>query len=153
MHEEERLPHRPTPGAREPGQRFWLLIERGTDPTGMFCIQLPDGGEALPVFSFEEEAEMFLALSELERKYRVRMTTTGELVSLLFGPGRDIEHVTLDPLAEFDVEALLQLVSVGRERFIRVLLGRVPRPERSMQKAGSGRSALTAPQPARTVEC
>ncbi len=89
----------------------------------MFSIGLPGGGEALPVFSFEEEAEIFLGLSEPGRGWRVRKTTAGELVSLLFGPCRGIGRVALDPVAEFDARALLPLVSVRRERFVRSLLG------------------------------
>jgi hypothetical protein len=48
----------------------------------------PDGqGGSLPVFSFEEEAQTFLCLSEDDqegmRRWRTRAATAGELVSIL----------------------------------------------------------------------
>lgn len=86
-----------------------------------FTIQPGIGRETLPIFGHKEEAEMFLWLNSLKTDWRVRKTTAGELVSLLRGPYANIEKVALDPLLVYDGEALLNLVSLGRERFVRNL--------------------------------
>lgn len=80
-------------------------------------------GEVLPVFSFKEEAEMFLRLGLPEKEgWLVRESTCGELTSVLYAPCRDIGHVALDPLPETVGEGTVGLVSLGRERFISALL-------------------------------
>ena len=60
-------------------------------------ITLACGEEALPVFSFEDKAKMFLELGALDG-WRVRVTTAGELTSVLFGPCVGVCRVALDPL-------------------------------------------------------
>lgn len=80
-------------------------------------------GEVLPVFSFEEEAEMFLRLGLPEKEgWRVRESTCGELTSVLHAPCRDIRHVVLDPLPEAVCEGTVRFASLDREYFMRVLL-------------------------------
>ena len=79
-------------------------------------------GEALPVFSFEEEAEMFLQLKTLETCWRARETTPGELVSLLYGPCAGVKSVALDPLPVVGGEIAADLTGRGRDRFVRNLL-------------------------------
>ncbi len=79
----------------------------------------------LPVFSFEEEAEMFLHLGGYDGgSWRARESYTGELVSVLCGPGIDVKGVALDPLAEMLKDETIGLVGVGRRRFLRQLMGR-----------------------------
>jgi hypothetical protein len=58
--------------------------------------------KALVVFSFQEEAQMFLDLRLIASKdrWRVRQTSVGELVSLLYVPCSDTRKVVLDPLPE-----------------------------------------------------
>ncbi len=80
-------------------------------------------GEALPVFSSEEEARMFLGYGALESSWRVRGTSTGELISVLFGPCGSVERVALDPLPEVDIGLLLALVCMERKDFIKFLSG------------------------------
>ena len=53
--------------------------------------------KALPVFSFEEEARMFLELGALDG-WRVREPAVGKLTSVLFGPCAGVRRVALDPL-------------------------------------------------------
>ena len=93
----------------------------------------PDGddGGSLPVFSFQEEAETFLGLSENdheeeERRWRSRETTAGELVSVLMAPCVEVRQVALDPLPlTLGMGRLMvSLCSVARERFVEELLGR-----------------------------
>ena len=86
----------------------------------------PDGdGGSLPIFSFEEEAQTFLYLSEKDqegRRWRSRETTVGELVSVLLGLCGDIRQVSLDPLPLSLGRAMLPYISVAREHFVEELL-------------------------------
>jgi hypothetical protein len=82
-------------------------------------------GESLPVFSFEEEARMFLRLSkDVETAgWWVRKATAGELVSLLLAPRAKVKRVALDPLPRRSLgRAMVPLFCVGRERFVEELL-------------------------------
>ena len=85
--------------------------------------------EVLPVFSFEEETQMFLdfRLGALGEEWRTRQTSPGELVSVLHGPCADAKRVALDPLPEMvDKDKSIGLLTIDRDDFLRVLLGEVP---------------------------
>jgi hypothetical protein len=80
-------------------------------------------GETLPVFNFKEEAEMFLRRVELRTSWRVRQTTPGELLSMLYASCAGVEKVALDPPPPGIVrEALVGLVSLSRNNFVRALM-------------------------------
>ena len=85
-----------------------------------------DGGGSWPIFSFEEEAQTFLCLTEDaqagRRRWRSRQTTAGELVSVLLAPCADVRQVTLDPLPLSLGSAMLPYISVAREHFVEELL-------------------------------
>ena len=101
---------------------FWLIVKY--QPGGMEVLRttLASGKEALPIFGFEDEARMFLAL-ETSGCWRVRQTTTDELTSVLFGICPGVDRVVLDPPPGPFAKALMDLVSMGREAFIhRVVL-------------------------------
>jgi hypothetical protein len=97
---------------------LWLIAEQRCNGLEVFTI----GTDVLPVFSFEEEAQMFLGLGHAIDGWQVRETTYGELISVLYGPCREVEHVALDP-----VPGLVELVSLDRRAFIRALLEREPK--------------------------
>ena len=79
----------------------------------------------MPVFSHEEEAEMFLRLWEVRfHGWQVRESTAGELVSVLCGPCASVERVALDPLPEMVLERTVGLVSLSRERFVDLVFSR-----------------------------
>jgi len=79
--------------------------------------------KVLPVFSFEEEAEMFLHLGGYgDSGWRARECCADELVSVLCGPCVDVEGVALDPLPEMLEDGTIGLVEVGRRRFVEQLL-------------------------------
>jgi hypothetical protein len=82
------------------------------------------GGEevVLPVFSFEEEAELFLRLGAPGGGWLARETGAGELASLLLGPLSGVERVALDPLPGGLTETVIGLVSTDRVTFIERLL-------------------------------
>jgi hypothetical protein len=77
-----------------------------------------DSEHALPVFSGEGEAEMFVWLGgAFEDGWQVRETSSGELVSILYGPCAGVGRVALDPPPEMTAETI-RLVSLSRERFV-----------------------------------
>jgi hypothetical protein len=84
--------------------------------------------EVLPVFSFNEEAEMFLRFGVSGTGWRSRESTCGELTSVLYASCRDIEHVALDPLPEMVAGGMVGFVSLSREAFIGVILPSNPIP-------------------------
>ena len=74
------------PPGRRPASKWWLLATN--ESLGVRVLVADCGGEqALPVFSGEGEAEMFVWLGDaFEDGWRVRETSAGELVSILYGP-------------------------------------------------------------------
>jgi hypothetical protein len=118
-------------------RRFWLIARHRTGGMEVLTTNLARGGEALPVFSFEEEANMFLRLGALGDDWRARETAGGELVSVLCGPCAGVDRVVLDPvpLPGSLVEGLNGLLSTGREAFMRSLLN--PRWFRPPESWGS----------------
>jgi hypothetical protein len=95
---------------------FWLVAKDGTCTVEVLTVDCGDG-EALPVFSHEEEAELFLWLDEVGEGWRVRESAAGEIVSLLFGPYAGVGSVALDPSPLMAPE-MMGLVRVGRDRFL-----------------------------------
>jgi hypothetical protein len=92
---------------------------------GVLTVDLGSGEEALPVFSFGEEAELFLAgLVAPGEGWRVRRTAAGELISVLMGPCAGVGRVLLDPLPALTTGTAADLVGVDREDFLELLLSR-----------------------------
>lgn len=116
MTEEEKA--RPTrqPPARPSASTFWLVAKDGNCPVEVFTVDC-GGDEALPVFSHEEEAELFLGLGGAGDGWRVRESSAGEIISLLFGPCAAVRSVALDPSPLMATE-MVGLVRVGRDRFV-----------------------------------
>ena len=103
--------------------RYWVIAKDGFDKPDLLTVDLDGAGEALPVFSFEEEAEMFHWLQTTEDGRKVREITPGQLVSILYGPCADVGRVMLDPLPE--IGALMQISLVGMDRgdFVESVMG------------------------------
>jgi hypothetical protein len=122
----ERLVDQQMPKARTAGRAYWLVFKQLTSRMEVFTTHLRGGPKALVVFSYEEEAEMFLdlRLTASKDRWRVRQTSVGELVSVLYGPCSDTKKVVLDPLPEIGGEALADLLSMHRAEFLRFLLGK-----------------------------
>ncbi len=115
---------------------FWLIVKDQPGRIDVLTTKLATGEAALPVFSFEDEARMFLELGALG-VWRVRVTSAGELISVLSGPCAGIRRVVLDPLPGLDGEGLNDLLSMEREAFMESLLNLQRR-----QAFGSGRSSV-----------
>jgi hypothetical protein len=121
----ERAPRSET---RSPGQPIlttrWMVARDREGRLEPLCVRAGTS-KVLPVFSFEEEAQMFLHLGGYESSgWRARETCDGELVSVLLGHCADVGGVTLHPLPEMLEDGTIGLVEVGRRRFVGQLLER-----------------------------
>ena len=110
------------------GQPHWLIAKLEHGKMEVLTVDLGGEGEALAVFSSQEEAEVFLRLrlGTSRTGWKARETSAGELTSLLYGPCLEVGKVALDPLQEVGGEALSGVLSMEREDFLRILLGEEP---------------------------
>ena len=113
---------------RRPVWSYWLISKNQNGRIEVFTTLLAGGGEALPIFSYEQEAELFLGFQTAESGWRVRESTAGELISLLCGPCASATEVSLDPLPEMVAEGTLGLVNLSRKRFVNLVLTRGQQP-------------------------
>jgi hypothetical protein len=96
---------------------FWMVLE-GSPQALPLTVFLPDGKEALALFSGEEEAMMFCHFCEKGASANLRQTTTGEVISLLYCPWCAAKHVALDPFPEIlGGRLLLGVLRLEREEF------------------------------------
>jgi hypothetical protein len=101
---------------------FWVVLEGGTW-TSSFTVNLPEGREAIALFSSKEEAMMFGHFTKQGAKGSIRETTAGEVLSLLYGPWSVAGHVALDPFPEVLGSRLSGPLTLSRERFARSFAG------------------------------
>lgn len=102
---------------------YWLIVGRERAPNRALTIGLSAHTDAVAVFSFEDEARMYLHLrTEDPEQWRVRETSAGELISVLCGPCAGTKRVVLDPVPEPGGMALAGLLSVDRDDFMQTLL-------------------------------
>ena len=112
------MEERETPGERPAS--YWLIAKRGIVWTEVLTVEV--GGEgALAVFSFEEEASLFLLFEGTRPGWRVRKTTAREVVHVLFGSKAGARMVVLDPLPTVLGDEANLLVSLRRDEFARGL--------------------------------
>jgi hypothetical protein len=102
---------------------LWLIVEHCNGRMNVLTVTLDGDGEALPVFSFREEAEMYLGLEGCGSGWRAREVTARELISVLYGPCSDVGKAVLDPLPGTVGEAMVGFVSLARKDFMRALVG------------------------------
>ena len=114
---------------------YWLIVKRRRGKLEVLTKGLADGRRVLPVFSFQEEANVYLRHG-IRGSWQLRQTQAGELVSLLYSLCRKVELVALDPMSDVETEAMNGLVSLERERFVDVLLCK------ALSKCSPGTSAL-----------
>jgi hypothetical protein len=128
---------------RPSGPAYWLITKNAF---GRIEVLTLDCRQTLPVFSHEEEAEMFLRLRGMDDGWRVSESRVGELVSVLYGPCAGVEEVALDPLPEMVAERIVGLVSQARECFLeRVLARRLLGLWERHQRSGVG--LISTPRP------
>lgn len=97
---------------------FWLIVKGEPARIQALTTDLDSGVAALPVFSSEDEARIFVDVGALDGGWRVRETMAGELTSVLFGSCAGVGRVVLDPLPYPFARALKELVSMRREVFM-----------------------------------
>lgn len=101
-------------------QRTWTIC-RWTNGQMEVLTTSIESGDALPVFGFEEEAEMYLSLQEPGAGWRIRETTDGELISILYGPCARVRWIALDPPPEVCRRMHALFVGLDRGAFLRIL--------------------------------
>jgi hypothetical protein len=108
---------------QHPASVYWLITRNENGRLRFLALNLAGGEEVLPVFSSEEEAEMFLSLGQEEGfdRWQARQSTVGELISELYRSCADVKRVALDPSWEMLVERMVGLVSLSREHFAKTL--------------------------------
>src|SRR5688572_2769567 len=107
-------------------QMYWVIAKDAKDGFGqpdLLTVDLDGAGQALPIFSFEEEAEMFLWLQTTEDGREVRETTPGQLVSILYAPCAHVRRVMLDPLPEIGVRMQISHLGMDRNDFVEPVMG------------------------------
>jgi hypothetical protein len=130
-----------------PPKAFWLISKIEGGRMDILTTDLAGRGPALPVFSFAEEAAMYLELGPPEQgRWRVRETAIGELVSVLLGPCSGVGRVLLDPVPNLDGRVLSELVAVERGGFVEYLLGSAKRRARVYHKKRLGGRERSRPR-------
>lgn len=102
---------------------YWLIEKHEAGRTEVPTVRLENGEEALPVFSWAEEAGMFLSLGGFEEGgWAIRESTAGGLVRMLEEDlCAEVEFVALDPMPEMVTpmfDTLISLVTLDRQSFI-----------------------------------
>ena len=129
-----------TPRQRPDPVSYWLIAEKQNYRLGVLTIRTDDEQETLPVFSSEEEAQIFLRFGGVTGGWRARESSAGELVSVLSGPCAGAKKVALDPSPEMVVEGTVGLVSLLRESFINLIMARRSGPLRLGEPEELGRT-------------
>ncbi len=104
---------------------YRLIVRQGSGDPELLTIDL-DGMQTLPIFSWEEEARMYLRLGWFEETgWRIAMYTSEKLVSMLAKNGlTGVRFVALDPLPELISQGMIGLVSMNKEQFVGHLVER-----------------------------
>ncbi len=81
-------------------KRWWLIAKNGNSRVEFLTTDREDDcGETLVIFGHEEEAEMFVYLGGYgDDDWCARESSSGEIVSVLYGPCSGVEGVALDSL-------------------------------------------------------
>ena len=124
-------------GAKAKFETSWLIVKEevaaGGGPPEVLTLADGDGagnetgngaegdGRILPVFSFEEEALLFLRLCGFGGGWRVSKSGAADLASVLSYACPDARRVALDPIPEIGLCGPHALVSLSREEFVKLI--------------------------------
>ena len=105
---------------------LWLLTRQNEGSEELLTAVSPGGKRTLPVFSFLEEAELFLTLGIVDGgEWQVSQIRSSDLAAVLLGPYRYVDRVALDPLPEgLGAEPLNLLASMSLAEFAELMLRR-----------------------------
>jgi hypothetical protein len=117
----------------------WLIANPTDGKMDALTLNGGGGGRVLPVFSFRDEAEMYIRLQLTAPGWEPREFSADEIASMLYRSLSDVSRVALDPLPEVCDKTVLDLLCVGRGTFVRSLTG-VKKGEAPAQ-AAQGRPA------------
>lgn len=125
--------------ARQPNLTtvYWLLENPEVGKSEVFTVRVDAERKALPVFSFPDEAEMFLRLGGLEeRGWRATRSTAKKLIWQLAEFRRaGIDLVALDPLPEMvgsTFGTAITLVTLSLHNFVE---RHAPRPGEALARS------------------
>jgi hypothetical protein len=129
----------------------WLIVRNdlgaGDGPPDVLTLGAGGGlesdGTILPVFSFEEEALLFLRLCGFGGGRHASKSGIGDLASVLSGACSEVRRVALDPIPEIGPHGPHALVSLSQEEFVGL-----PRRRAMMLRTGP-RAATCAGSPRR----
>lgn len=116
----------------------WLIVRDGSSGLREVLTLKVGGEEALPVFSFEEEALLYLNFSGLTRDWRASKSGIADLFSVLADPWLGVRRVALDPFPEIGLHGLHDLVSLPREEFVEILVARQGKGGEGFGRTGRG---------------
>jgi hypothetical protein len=123
------------------GRPHWLIAKHGVSGMDVLTIHLGDSREVLVVFTFEEQARVFLdfRFGPSGEGWEPRQTWPGELASVLCGPCSAAKRVAFDPPPEAVEEGeSTGLRTVDRDEFLGMLLGEGPAGIRSVSSRSVG---------------
>jgi hypothetical protein len=101
---------------------WWLIARNYEGPLEVFTL---DGGNALPVFSGEGEAGLFLWLrEECEHGWELHESSAEELVFVLSGPCSRVGLVALDLSSEIFDDQDAEPLGLSREDFLEWIVSR-----------------------------
>ena len=124
-HAKEMLKTHPSPVAVDASnwlETAWWIISRCERGRMQVLTITREGGDMLPVFSHEDEAELFLWSAQPGGAWQVREIRSGELGAVLCGPCASVEGVALDPLPEMLEDGTFPFVWTAREHFLERIL-------------------------------
>ncbi|WP_119067139.1 hypothetical protein [Rubrobacter indicoceani] len=110
---------------------FWILVSsvEMLGATAFFTgeadtmVLRREAARVIPVFSFYEEAELFLWMGGFGRGWRVVEVSSLTLAEMLRGLYSRVDEVALDPIPEVQARSFMELVTVGRESFLNSISG------------------------------
>ncbi len=100
---------------------YWLIARNSVGLPEALAVRI-GGEEAVAVFGFEDEAEMFHLFEGLGAGWRVTEAAAGEVSRVLSGPRARARQVVLDPLPAVLGGEMNPLLRLDREEFARCLL-------------------------------
>jgi hypothetical protein len=103
----------------------WLIVRddvgAGGGPPEILTLGVEGDGTILPVFSFEEEALLFLRLCGFSSGWHASKSGIADLASVLSDTCSEVRRVALDPIPEIGPCGPHDLVSLSREEFLGLL--------------------------------